>query len=140
MQEEFRAAFLNRLGVTSAGLKADNELVAAGWRFLAVSQLPFERFFFEWFGGQHAPRAPAGREEHSSEAFMAFRAALEPFAPRPEIDFTHAYFARPTPCTMLIDEVEDIWTPIAEADDWSRFEAKIAEIRQMGEALKLRLR
>ncbi|MCO6388583.1 protein adenylyltransferase SelO [Aliihoeflea sp. 40Bstr573] len=140
VQEEFRAAFLNRLGVTSAGLEADNELVAAGWRFLAVSQLPFERFFFDWFGGQHAPRAPAGREEHSSEAFVAFRAALDPFAPRPEIDFTHAYFARPTPCTMLIDEVEDIWAPIAEADDWSRFEAKIAEIRQMGEALKLRLR
>jgi uncharacterized protein YdiU (UPF0061 family) len=140
VQEEFRAAFLNRLGVTSAGLEADNQLVAAGWRFLAVSQMPFERFFFDWFGGPHSPRSPTARADDAGEAFEAFRAALEPFAARPEIDFTHPYFDRPAPCTMLIDEVEDIWAPIAEADDWSAFEAKIADIRQMGDALKLRLR
>jgi hypothetical protein len=36
---------------------------------------------------------------------------------------------------MLIDEIEAIWAPIAAADDWSRFEAKIAAVRQAGEAL-----
>ena len=36
---------------------------------------------------------------------------------------------------MLIDEVEAIWTPIAEADDWSRVHAKVAAIRAMGDAL-----
>jgi len=36
---------------------------------------------------------------------------------------------------MLIDEVVAIWAPIAEADDWSRFHAKIAAVRRMGEAL-----
>ena len=29
------------------------------------------------------------------------------------------YFASGRPCTMLIDEVEAIWAPIAAADDWS---------------------
>jgi hypothetical protein len=36
---------------------------------------------------------------------------------------------------MPIDEVEAIWSAIAERDDWSPFEAKIAAVRRMGEAL-----
>jgi hypothetical protein len=36
---------------------------------------------------------------------------------------------------MLIEEVEAIWAAIAEADDWAPFEAKVAAIRQMGDAL-----
>ena len=35
---------------------------------------------------------------------------------------------------VLIEKVEALWTPIAAADDWSVFEAKIAEIRSMAEA------
>lgn len=138
VQEEFRAAFLNRLGVTSAGLEADNELVASGWRFLAVSQMPFERFFFDVFGGLRSGRSLPEGEPYSGDAFDTFQQAFEPFAPRPEIDFSDRYFERPEPCTLLIDEVEDIWAAIAEADDWSRFEAKIADIREMGEALGLK--
>jgi len=34
----------------------------------------------------------------------------------------------------LIEEVEAIWAPIADADDWSAFEAKRAAIAEMGEA------
>jgi hypothetical protein len=37
---------------------------------------------------------------------------------------------------MLIDEVEAIWSPIAAADDWGPFGAKIANIRAMGDALR----
>jgi hypothetical protein len=29
---------------------------------------------------------------------------------------------------MLIDEVEALWAPIAEADDWSPLEEKLARI------------
>jgi len=39
------------------------------------------------------------------------------------------------PCSMLIDEVEAIWAPIADADNWSPFQAKIAAVRRLGEAL-----
>ena len=35
---------------------------------------------------------------------------------------------------MLIDEVEMIWSAIADADDWTPFEAKIAAVRRMGAA------
>jgi hypothetical protein len=36
---------------------------------------------------------------------------------------------------MLIDEVESIWAAIADHDDWAPFEAKIAAIRRMGDAM-----
>jgi len=39
------------------------------------------------------------------------------------------------PCSMLIDEVEAIWAPITDADNWSPFQAKIAAVRRLGEAL-----
>ena len=32
---------------------------------------------------------------------------------------------------MLIDEVEAIWSAIAERDDWSPIQAKLARIAQM---------
>ena len=36
---------------------------------------------------------------------------------------------------MLIDEVEAIWSPIDERDDWAPLHAKVAAIRRLGEAL-----
>ena len=35
------------------------------------------------------------------------------------------------------NEVEAVWAPIAEADDWSAFEAKVARVRLQGEAYDL---
>ncbi len=60
------------------------------------------------------------------------RAALARYAPR--ANRAHPYW-RGEPCSMLIDEVEMIWSHIAEADDWSAFDAKVASIRAMGDAL-----
>jgi hypothetical protein len=38
---------------------------------------------------------------------------------------------------MLIDELEAIWSAIAERDDWAPFEAKLAAIDEMRAALGL---
>ena len=47
----------------------------------------------------------------------------------------HPYWSDLQPCSMLIEEVEAIWAAIATGDDWAPFEAKVAAIRRMGEAL-----
>ena len=49
----------------------------------------------------------------------------------------HPYFARATPRTMLIDEMEALWTPIAERDDWSALAAALDEIETMRQAYQL---
>jgi len=35
---------------------------------------------------------------------------------------------------MLIEDVERLWAPIAEADDWSAFHEKLASVAEMAEA------
>jgi hypothetical protein len=37
---------------------------------------------------------------------------------------------------MHIEEVEEIWSAIAERDDWKPFEDKITAIRRMGDAME----
>jgi len=37
---------------------------------------------------------------------------------------------------MHIEEVEEIWSAIAERDDWRPFEDKLRAIRRMGDAMK----
>jgi hypothetical protein len=43
-------------------------------------------------------------------------------------------FAAAEPEELLIDEVEAIWAPIAAADDWGPFEAKLTRIEAMRQA------
>ncbi len=136
LQEAFAKALFGRLGLAEASRPETDRLVSAVWRFLAETRAPFERFFFDWYGGPaSAGRAEAGPSagHYRSEAFAPVRAALDALAPAPGARLAHPYFAG-APCTMLIEEVEALWAPIAEADDWSLFTAKLAAVAQMAEA------
>src|SRR5690606_23143614 len=117
----------------SAGADADQELAAATWRFLAQTRMPFEQFFFDWRGGRaSADRAASGAsaQSYAASSFQAVRAALGKHEPI-EGATRHPYFAGERPITMLIDEVEALWAPIAESDDWSAFHQKLAEIAEL---------
>ena len=134
LREAFAGAMLRRLGLEATNLEADNALAQLVWVFLEASRIPFERFFFDWYGGAaRAARAEAGPASafYRREDFQPLREALLARAPASDVRLDHPYFAGEAPCTMLIDDVEAIWAPIAERDDWSAFEAKIAEIRRM---------
>ena len=121
------ATMLRRLGRSGAGPEADAALSRAVWEALRESQVPFERFFFDWYAtmpdGYHAP------------AFDAVRARLDFHPVAPGRSRAHAYFAGGTPCTLLIDEVEAIWSAIDASDDWQPFHAKLAAIASLGDAL-----
>lgn len=137
LHREFAEGMLRRLGLRSAGEGADGKLAGALWAFLEDSKAPFERTFFDWYGGlASAARAEASpsREHYASPAFAPVRAALETFAPAASARLDHPYFRRSAPCTMLIDEVETLWDGIARSDDWSVFQAKLGAIREMADA------
>lgn len=118
-------SMLWRLGVNPVEPASDRALVQAIERAMVASQHSIDKFFFECFGGV--------MPESYGEGFAELRDLLVRYTPRKPRD--HPYWSDPEPCAMLIDEVEAIWAPIAENDDWSRLENKIAAIRRMGEAL-----
>ena len=128
-----RGAMLDRLGVKGRGADADVELVNAAFRALAEGgdALRWEPFFFDWFGGEASQaRALAGPRAalYETETFLAFRRQLSGFeADRPE-RLADPVFGRDEPEELIIDEVESLWAPIAESDDWSGLHAKLGRI------------
>jgi uncharacterized protein YdiU (UPF0061 family) len=119
---------LARLGLQPRAEEEDVELVNAAFRALAAGgeRLRWEPFFFDWFGGDDARALHGPRLDiYAGEAFADFRRRLAPYARQPPAD---PYFEQPEPEEMLIEEVEALWAPIAEADDWGPFRAKLARV------------
>ena len=136
---ELRAAFLARLGVASLGEAADQRLLDTALALLREGgeALRWEPLFFDWFGGfassARALGGPRGKL-YQGKTFDAFRFALFEHAPdRPE-RLEAPMFAAAEPEEMLIDEVEAIWSAIEAEDDWGPLEAKVARVREAGEA------
>ncbi len=133
-------AFVRRLGVVSRGGLRDRILRGAIWELLAGSQIGFERFFFDWYGGRAALERRRPQRSPVAAAYNDPRAApaldeLAVYAPQNPAALDHPYFAGESPCTLLIDEVERIWSAIAERDDWSLLAAKLQSISLMSSAL-----
>jgi len=137
---ELSARLLARLGVAAADPVSDALFGARALCFVQKSRVPFDRFFFDWYGGeaaaQRARRSPHGAA-YTGEAFTAFRQAIADRAPTRPQALGDAYFQGPGPTTMHIDEVERVWEAIAQRDDWAPLEQKISEVRALGQLLQL---
>ena len=121
----FEAALTERIAAR-LGVKADRDVMVASLKALRSRKVGIDRFFFDWRGG----RVPDG-EAYADPVFDDLRTALNGCAAR----LIHPYWSDPELCSILIDEVEAIWDAIADRDDWTLFEAKIAAIRRFGEAM-----
>ena len=106
-----------RLGVIPRGADTDAALVAACEMQMRGQGIAPDLFFHRHRGGRHANEALSG--------------ALAGYAPAAA---DHPYWNSEAPETMLIDDVEAIWSAIAEHDDWQPLYRKIEAIRQMGAA------
>jgi uncharacterized protein YdiU (UPF0061 family) len=141
-QDALRRAVTARLGLKSRGEPQDVELVNAAFAALADGgeALGWEPFFFDWFGGPASePRALAGprRSLYKTEVFHEFRSKLADAEPERPERLASSVFQQPEPETMLIGEVEALWAPIAEQDDWGPLEAKLARIEEARRAYAL---
>ena len=134
---ELAVAVRRRLALRSGGEQADGALVEALFAFLQESQAPYEQVFFDWRGGlasAHRAAASPIAAMYEAPAFAPLRRAMAALEPGDEAGLAHPYFARPRPVTMLIDEVEGLWAPVAAADDWAPLAGRLAAIREMAEA------
>jgi hypothetical protein len=105
----------------------DREVVAALIKALATRAQPIDRVFFDWRGG-----SDPGVENYPAGEFRELARLLK----GRERERSHPYWSDPGPCSMHIDEVEAIWSAIAERDDWEPIKRKVNAIRRMGEAME----
>jgi serine/tyrosine/threonine adenylyltransferase len=121
-----------RLGVISRGEAADTALVQSIEAALAQSEVEIDRFFFDWAGGARRAGSPLD-QAYQGDAFASFAAAIAPYAAARPLD--HRYWRGDEPCSMHIAEVEALWKPIADVDNWAPLHKKIAAIQAMGDAM-----
>jgi len=110
--------FAWRLGIESRGLEADFKLIEAAERTMREGAIGPDAFFFDHRGGRRAQGA-------LGEALAGYEAVRD----------DHPYWSGDGPQAMLIDEVEQIWSAIAERDDWQPLATKVAAVREMGAAM-----
>ncbi|MEQ8558513.1 MAG: YdiU family protein [Henriciella sp.] len=109
-----------------------------GWMTETAAAWP--QVFFDWFGGRLSkPRAEKSplASRYEEEKFAAVRDGLYAREPERPDRLNHPYFQRERPVSLLYDEVEALWDPIAEKDDWSAFETKLDDIEAARTALDL---
>jgi len=112
--------FTWRLGIASRGIDRDVALIEAAERHMRETQATPDQFFFAHRGGRHPPEGEFGELLKTHEPLEG---AL------------HACFDGDRPPSLVISEVERIWSEIDERDDWSALNQKIQEIRAFGDAL-----
>lgn len=107
-----------RMGVEPQGEEIDGRLVAASEQFMRDRGMGPDDFFYRLRGGRNA-------EGEMADALSGYRRTA---------DDEHDYWADGQPQSMLIEEVETIWSAIDQRDDWQPLQEKIARTRRMGEA------
>jgi uncharacterized protein YdiU (UPF0061 family) len=113
-----RRRWLWRLGVAPQDPERDAAVVAACEAAMRESGAQPDAFFHRHRGGRSAGGALAD--------------AVDGYAPT-ETD--HPLWDESPPPDLVIEEVERLWSAIAERDDWRPLEDKLAAIRRLGEAL-----
>lgn len=130
-REAITAEMARRLGVKPRGLETDVALANAAFQATAAGgdRLGWEPFFFDWFCADEG-RALAGPRGalYAEAGFETFRGLIADYEPERRERLAAPYFARPNPETLLYDEIEALWAPIAAGDDWSAFADKLAAI------------
>lgn len=141
LSRQMGLAFLQRLGLRSRDPDTDDATLGVLLAFLKDRPLPFQAFFFDWWGGEaSADRAHASPRCSHYEApeFETLREALSLHEPIDAERLSHPYFARQSPPDMRIEEVEELWRRAEAHDDWRPLEHKVRDLRAMGDVLATR--
>ena len=111
-----------RLGIESVSVDQAKLLVGAAEKQMRETGMGPDAFFFTHRGGRHAD---------ATGEFGEMLGRLSPL----EGALDHPIWAKTAPPSLLIDEVEAIWSAIDTKDDWQVLAEKIGAIRELGTAL-----
>jgi serine/tyrosine/threonine adenylyltransferase len=139
-QQGLRNAMFGRLNLVLGDFDDDLAFLQSLFDWLTQTKAGWDQFFHDWYcGAASAERAGASPQAmlYAEPAFAPVREGLEKRTGAGSAErLAHGYWRRATPHTMLIDEVEALWAPIAERDDWSLFDNKLGDIAELRHALE----
>lgn len=124
--------FLRLLGVRATIPAEDTRTLFAAMHFLEESRAPYDQFLFDWFGGASSTaRAMQGPNaaHYQGPAFDEWLDAFRQHPALPTASTDTPYYRAGVPASLHIDEVERIWAPIAEHDDWHLVHETVDRIR-----------
>jgi uncharacterized protein YdiU (UPF0061 family) len=140
----YRAAFPRRvlavLGLQAAGQAQALDLLKALFGWMGASRASWPQVFFDWFGGEASvERAGASplSKLYAAPDFAPVRDALLAHLPERPERLAHPYFGGASAASLLIEEVEELWSHIAERDDWGPFDAHMGRIDEARKALAM---
>lgn len=109
----------------------NQNLLSSLFQFLEKERGLFEQSLFDLHSGPIAERLERSpqRNLYLKDSFKPLKEILEYFEIASVERHRHPYFSKPKACSLIIDELEELWKPIAEKDDWLPVERKLAEIR-----------
>lgn len=113
--------FCWRLGIEEMPLEDARALIASAEREMREKDLSPDAFFFRHRGGRNAMTGEFGERLTAATAR--------------EDALYHPMWSGTDAPTMHIDEVERIWSAIADKDDWQELANKISTVRELGAAL-----
>lgn len=112
-------------------MELNKDLLQKLFTFLEKERCSFEQTFFDLHSGlnlerlHHSPQ----KDLYQKESFLNLKSLLDLFEVASSEKQNHSYFKGSKACSLVIDELEALWEPIARSDDWSPFEKKLQEIR-----------
>ena len=136
-QTSFSKHTLQLLGLESSTLDADLEFASTFYTWLTESQASWPQTFFDWFGGEASAHRASESPQAAAYAGSDFHTVRDLFQERTPVHperLSASYFQQPSPVTLLYDDIETLWSSIAEDDDWSGFQN---ELDHIDEALKV---
>ena len=135
-QTELARQTLARLGLLPGDPAPTRALMHAFWGAMQATSPPFQRVFFDLLGGGLPERLRASpiRTTFETAAWAEVIEGLRTLPPAPGLEsaLAHEVAGATAPETMVIEEVEAIWSAIDRDDDWNPLTEKVARIRRTG--------
>lgn len=128
-------AFQNKLNIRFKDETTTTEALSLFFQTVVDKAISYEEAFFAFHSARHDKDLPASIATVDSARLLK-KLISDAHAIDTEKN-KHEYFQREKPETLLIDEIEAIWKPIAEKDDWTLFEKKIQSLRSFRGCYKL---
>lgn len=121
----------NKTQYTSEMAELNSLLLTRLFEFIQKTKAFFEQTLFDLHSGydpERLKRSPQ-RGVYEDPSFKDVEAVLQNYEVALPSIKSHAYFKQSHACSLLIDELESLWQPIADHDDWQAFTQKLQQIR-----------